>query len=142
MPVDRPVTVRVARSVTLYDRRAELDGFAGAMTRLREAYDALNTTWPIAWSTDELIDAMQTGDRLSYFPQRAEEIVTHYREALPKAIAKVHEFNRPPDTAQLEALAKRFNIDPKSDLVKKKVADFKDRVTRAQAALADIPSPK
>ncbi len=46
------------------------------MTRLREAYDALNQTWPIAWSPDELIDAMQTGDRLSYFPQQAGELLT------------------------------------------------------------------
>ncbi len=108
------------------------------MTRLREAYDALNQTWPIAWSPDELIDAMQTGDRLDYFPQHAGEVLAHYRDVLPKAIAKVREFDRPPSQADIDALAKRFKVDPKSDLVKKKVADSKDRAARAEAALADI----
>jgi alpha-glucosidase len=142
MPVNQPVTVRVARSAELFSRRSELDGFAGAMTRLREAYDALNQTWPIAWSTDELIDAMQTGDRLSYFPQQAAELLAHYGEVLPKAIAKAKEFNRPPSQVQVEALAKRFNVDPNSDLVQKKVAEFKDRVARAEAALANVRNPQ
>ena len=142
MPVNQPVSVRVARSAALFSRRHELDGFAGAMTRLREAYDALNQTWPIAWPTDELIDAMQTGDRLSYYPQHPGEEVAHYRAVLPKALAKVKEFDRPPSQTQIDELAKRFNIDPKSDLVQKKVAEFKDRVARAEAALADVPNPQ
>ncbi len=142
MSVNQPVTVRVARSAELFSRRQELDGFAGAITRLREAYDALNQTWPIAWSPDELIDAMQTGDRLDYFPQHAGEVLAHYGDVLPKAVAKVKELEKPPSTADVEELAKRFKVDPKSDLVKKKVADFKDRVARAEAALADVPSPR
>lgn len=142
MPVDQPVMVRVARSAALFAHRQELDGFAGAMTRLREAYDALNQTWPIAWSPNELIDAMQTGDRLSYFPQHAEELLTHYREVLPKAMAKVKELEKPPSQADVQELAKRFKVDPKSALVKQKVADFKVRVARAEAALADVRNTK
>ncbi len=141
-PVTQPITIRIARVSTLYLRRSELAGFAGAMTRLREAYDALNQTWPLAWSPDELIDAMQTGDRLSYFPRQAGEQLTHYREVLPKAIAKVKELEQPPSPAVIEALAKKFNVDPNSEAAKKKVAEFKDRVARANAALADIPSPQ
>ena len=142
MPVDQPVSIRIAQVAALFARRAELDGFAGAMTRLREAYDALNQTWPMAWSPDELIDAMQTGDRLSYFPQNAEELLTHYREVLPKAIAKAKELEKPPSQADVQALAKKFKLDPKSDLVKQKVADFKDRIARAEAALADVRNTK
>ena len=112
------------------------------MTRLREAYDALNQTWPIAWSPDELIDAMQTGDRLSYFPQRAGEQLAHYREVLPKAIAKVKELDRPPSQSELEALARRFKVDPNSEVAQRKVAEFKERVARAEAALADVRSPQ
>ncbi len=141
-PVNQPVTVRVTRSADLFARRPDLNGFAGAMTRLREAYDSLNQTWPIAWSPDELIDAMQTGDRLSYFPQQAGEQLAHYREVLPKAAAKVKELDRPPSQAEVEALAKRFKVDPNSELVHKKVADFKDRVARAEATLADVPNPQ
>jgi hypothetical protein len=85
---------------------------------------------------------MQTGDRLSYFPQHAEELLTHYREVLPKAMAKVKEIEKPPSQADVEELAKRFKVDPKSALVKQKVADFKDHVARAEAALADMPNAK
>jgi hypothetical protein len=81
---------------------------------------------------------MQTGDRLSYFPQKAAEQLTHYREVLPKAIAKAKELEKPPSQEQVDALARKFKLDPKSDLVKMKVAEFKDRVARANAALADV----
>ncbi len=137
--VSQSVTVHVTRSPALISRRSELDGFAGAMTRLRQAYDALNQTWPIAWSPDDLIDVMQTGDRLSYFPQRAGELLTHYREVLPKAMARVKEIEKPPSQSDVEELAKRFKVDPKSALVNKKVADFKDHVAQAEAALGDVP---
>ncbi len=110
------------------------------MTRLREAYDALNQTWPIAWSPDELIDAMQTGDRLGYFPQQASDQIAHYREVLSKAVAKVKEFDRPPSQAQLEALAKKFKIDLNSEAAQRKVSELKGMVARAEAALADLPS--
>jgi len=48
----------------------EIDGFAGQMTRLRGAYDALQQTGPVAGPSNALIDAMQTGDCLSYYPER------------------------------------------------------------------------
>jgi alpha-glucosidase (family GH31 glycosyl hydrolase) len=138
-PVKETVTVRITRAPELFSHRADLNGFAGAMTRLREAYDALNLTFPLAWSPDELVDAMQTGDQLSYFPRHAGEVLAHYREVLPMAVAKVKGFDKPPSPAVVTALAKRFNVDPKSELVQKKVAEFKDDVARAEAALADVP---
>jgi len=61
---------------------------------------------------------------------------------LPKAVAKVKELERPPSQAEVAALAKRFKVDPNSELVQKKVADFKNQVARAEAALADIPGPQ
>jgi len=47
--------------------RAELDGFAGQMTRLRGACDALQQTGLVAGPSNARVDAMQTGDRLSYY---------------------------------------------------------------------------
>jgi len=133
-----PVTIRVTRSADLLARRPELNGFAGAMTRLREAYDSLNQTSPIAWSPDELIDAMQTGDRLNYHPEQAGEQLTHLRTVLPQAIAKVNELAKPPGQKDIEALAKHFRRDPNSEEVQKKVADSRDRVACSLAALADV----
>jgi len=83
------VIIEVRRAAGFTARRSELDGFAGSMTRLRAAYDALQQTWPIAAPPDPLIDAMQTGDRLGYHPERAQEKLAHFHEVLPKAQAAV-----------------------------------------------------
>jgi alpha-glucosidase (family GH31 glycosyl hydrolase) len=87
--VSEKVQVEVKRAAGLTAKRGELDGFAGSMTRLRAAYDALQQTWPISSPPDPLIDAMQTGDRLGYHPERAVEEIAHFHEVLPKAQAAV-----------------------------------------------------
>ena len=141
MSVALPVTIHVTRSTDLFARRAELDGFAGAMTRLREAYDAVNQTWPIQWAPDDLIDAMQAGDRLTYHPEQAGEYLTHYRAVLPKAIAKVNEL--PPSLSQkeIETLAVRYHIDPNSQEAQNEAGEYRDCVGRARAALDDASDP-
>ena len=83
------VTVEVYRATGLTARRGELDGFAGAMTRLRSAYDSLQQTGPVASAPDPLIDAMQSGDRLSYHPEHATEEIAHFHSSLPIAQAAV-----------------------------------------------------
>ncbi len=89
--VANKVTVEVKRAPGLTARRGELDGFAGAMTRLRGAYDAMQITWPVSSPPDVLTEAMQTGDRLSYYPERAVEEIAHFHELLPKAQANLAE---------------------------------------------------
>ncbi|MGD0294252.1 MAG: TIM-barrel domain-containing protein [Terracidiphilus sp.] len=83
------VTVVVRRTPGLIARRGELDGFAGAMTRLRGAYDAMHQTWPVSDPPDVLIDAMQTGDRLSYHPENAQQEIARFHDLLPKAQAAI-----------------------------------------------------
>jgi alpha-glucosidase len=78
------VTIEVRRAAGLTARRNELDGFAGVMARLRGAYDALNQTFPVSAPPDILVEAMQTGDRLSYHPERAIEEIAHLHDVLPK----------------------------------------------------------
>lgn len=85
------VTIEVRRAEGLIEKRNELDGFVGAMTRLRGAYDALQQSWPVAQPPDALIDVMQTGDRLSYHPEHAMDEITHFHEMLPQAQAAVAE---------------------------------------------------
>jgi alpha-glucosidase len=87
------VTVQVRRVSGVTARRAELDGFAGAMTRLRAAYDALHQTWPVSDPTNILIDAMQTGDRLSYHPEHATDEIARFHQLLPRAQASVADIN-------------------------------------------------
>jgi alpha-glucosidase (family GH31 glycosyl hydrolase) len=83
------VIIEVHRAAGLTAKRGQLDGFAGAMTRLRGAYDAMHSTWPVSDPPDALIDAMQSGDRLGYHPERAVEEIAHFHEALPKAKAAI-----------------------------------------------------
>jgi alpha-glucosidase len=87
--VSEKVIIEVRRAPGLTARRNELDGFAGAMTRLRAAYDALQQTWPVSSPPDLLIDAMQTGDRLGYHPERAVQQIEHFHDVLPQAQAAV-----------------------------------------------------
>jgi alpha-glucosidase len=79
------MTIEVRRAAGLTAHRAELDGFNGAMARLRETYNALNTTPPLAAPPDILIDAMQTGNRIGYHPENAQKEIAHFHEVLPKA---------------------------------------------------------
>jgi len=79
------VTIEIRRAAGMAARRDELDGFNGAMARLRETYNALNMTPPAAAPPDILIDAMQTGNRIGYHPELAQKEIAHFHEVLPKA---------------------------------------------------------
>jgi alpha-glucosidase (family GH31 glycosyl hydrolase) len=81
------VVVEIRRATGLTARRGELDGFAGAMTRLRAATEAMHQTQPAGDAPDLLIDAMQSGDRISYHPETAQAEIAHFHEVLPKAQA-------------------------------------------------------
>ena len=114
------VVVEVRRAAELTARRGELDGFAGAMTRLRGADDALQQSWPVASPPDVLIDAMQTGDRISYHPERAAEEIAHFHEVLPKAQAAVNAldavFNEHVDEAMKQIGGANYaNLDPAAE---------------------------
>ena len=87
--VDQKVIVEVRRAEGLTARRGELDGFAGAMVRLRAAYDALNTMSRMTAPPDPLVDAMQSGDRLGYHPEQATEELAHFRSVLAQAQSAV-----------------------------------------------------
>ena len=63
------------------------------MTRLRGAYDAMQETWPVSSAPDALVDAMQTGDRLSYHPELVQEEILHYHIAVLEAQTAVSAIN-------------------------------------------------
>jgi len=136
------VTIEVRRASSLVAHQAELDDFAGAMTRLREAYDALNQTWPMAWSPDDLVDAMQTGDRLSYDPQFAGEQIPRMYAMLPKVMASIDALEKNMSEQQRQELAKRLNSEFKGKGAKDVGANYRDKIARARAAINDIVAPK
>jgi alpha-glucosidase len=130
--VESKITIEIRRTIGLTARRDDLDGFAGAMTRLRGAYDALQKTSPVASPPDPLIDAMQTGDRLGYHPEKATGEIEHFRAVLPEAEDAVNAIQR--DFAQrMDAFAKRLSRDAQrsSDLENQKKIRV-DALARAQ----------
>jgi len=138
VPLSSRLVVYVRRRPDLVARRNELDGYAGAMTRLREAYDTLNQTWPLGWSPDELIDAMQSGDRLSYHPEAAGKEIAHYRDVLSQAQNQVQALSKGFNQEQMEKIAARVGQDWKSDAAKKKLSEYNERVGRALAEIMDV----
>jgi alpha-glucosidase (family GH31 glycosyl hydrolase) len=140
VPTSEEVSIVVRRTAELEKRGAELDDFAGTMTRLREAYDALNQTWPMGWSPDDLVDAMQTGDRLSYHPELAGEQITHLRAMLPKLAGAIDQLEKSLSEQQQQALAQRLKAEYKSDKEQNVAASNQEKLARARAAIADIPN--
>ncbi|MFP5204964.1 MAG: TIM-barrel domain-containing protein [Acidobacteriota bacterium] len=132
------VTIEVRRSNSLIEQRHQLDGFAGAMTRLRGAYDALQQTWPVAWPPDALVDAMQTGDRIGYHPEQAADEIAHFHDMLPKAQAAVAEVNST-FAQKLDDYAARMKNNPlrPADLAAEKQRRM-ESVTRAENLMSAV----
>ena len=93
MSIASKLTIEVRRAPGMTARRAELNGFPGQMTRLSEVYQAMRATSPAGDATDVVIDAYQTGNRISYHPERAAAEIAHFHEVLPKAQASVAQMN-------------------------------------------------
>ena len=94
------VTISVKITPELARERKLLDGFAGKITRLRETYDILNQSWPEGWTPDSLVDAMQTGDRITYHPETAyNELSAFWKTlaSLPEQIRSLHDREKTPE---------------------------------------------
>jgi alpha-glucosidase len=115
------VVVEVQRAKGRAAQREQIDGFAGKMTLLRGAYDAMQQTGPVAGPSLALVDAMQSGDRLSYFPGRIDAELPHLREELAQAQADV------------AALDKEFE---------QRLSDTSRRIGGSALAPADVESEK
>ena len=131
------VTIEVHRAAGLTARRSELDGFAGSMTRLRGAYDALNQTMPVSGPTDALINAMQAGDRLGYHPELAQQEIAHFPQTLSAAQSAVSQLGsgfeqRMAEMAKRAAKSSWRNPDTDAQQQKRR-----DALARAQKLVAE-----
>jgi alpha-glucosidase (family GH31 glycosyl hydrolase) len=121
MPVGEAIKFRIHRSQGSLARRTELDGFAGAMARFRNAYDSINEATS-SGAPDPLILAMQTGDRLGYHPETAAIEIGQRRQAFTKAVASVQQMVTVADSDEKVAtLLKTQNV---------KVEDSKEQIAR------------
>ena len=134
--VESHVTIEVRRGQGLTARRHELDGYAGAMNRLRAAYDSMQQTWPASYPPDPLVDAMQSGDRLGYHPEKAIDEMLHLRAALPAAQEAVDAVAK--DFAQhLNDVARAMNPNNKPADIDVQKQRRIDAVAKAQKLIAD-----
>jgi alpha-glucosidase len=135
-PVTERVTIRVHHAAGSLASRARLDGFAGAETRLRAAYDALNSEWPFTWTPNPLIDAWQTGDRLSYKPQTAKEEMARFPNLYAQGMQTVQELSKEanmPDDRLVQLLMKNRGRDTNVE----RAREYRRTLSKALALLSD-----
>jgi alpha-glucosidase len=133
--VAEKVIVEVRRAEGLTARRGELDGFSGAMTRLRGAHEAMHQIGPFASLPDVLVDAMQSGDRLGYHPEKATEEIAHFHDVLPQAQTAVQKVTQ--ELAQrMDDFIKRMGNDRPPDVEAQRQRRL-DAMTRAQKLVAE-----
>jgi len=130
------VTIKVRICPELARNRALLDGLPGKLTRLRETYDLLNAAWPAAGSPDPLVDAMQTGDRISYHPETAFAETGGFAAKLA-GLAKIIDAMHATETSPAFAA---MNQDKKYQ--SQKLEEYNGLISTALAHIADInPAP-
>ncbi len=66
-----------------------LDGTRGKIARLKDAMNILNHLWPDDWSPEVLIDAAQTGDFMTLYPDSAVNRLAEFSHELPKLRAAI-----------------------------------------------------
>ena len=133
--VAEKVIVEVRRADSLTARRDDLDGFSGAMTRLRGTYDAMHQTGPFSSIPDVLEDAKQSGDRLGYHPEKATEEIAHFHDVLPQAQTAVQKVTQ--ELAQrMDDFVKRMGNDRPPDVEAQRQRRL-DAMARAQKLVAE-----
>ena len=142
LSVANGVSVAVKVKPELVRQRALLDGFAGETTRLHETYDILNQAWPEGWTPDPIINAMQTGDRITYHPETALTELTSFRAklaALREQIEAMHDVERSPEF-QVAAKANLFGLKPASN--EDPIRRYHNIVELGLAHSADLTAPQ
>ena len=136
--VHKRVHLLIHRSAGSLASRAQLDGFAGSITRLRGAYDTINAILAFAAPPDSLIDALQTGDRMHYKPESARAEMARfsatYAQAVKDVQALVDETNAPEDEYEKLVAGKTTR---ETATVKERAARYRLYLKRAMAQLQD-----
>jgi alpha-glucosidase len=129
-PARSTVTVIVRRASDLVDHSSLLQGFAGEMLLLRDAYAELNGTHPV----DSITAAMQTGNRIGYRPERALAEI----EALPGNLASAQTALEKTTEEAVHADENAVKDAKSSDraIAEKHRSDNQLRLARAKAALS------
>lgn len=108
MPISETGDVIVKFPNRTADSSRLLEDLAGRITRLHDAMQILETTWPNGWAPDLLLDAAQAGHRVTLKPGSAfteyEKLVREWPDIV-KAVSAMDLANRAPIDAALANLA-------------------------------------
>jgi len=136
--------IRIRRAAGSEGRRELWDGFAGAIARLRGAYEALNQDWPHTWSPDVLIEAWQTGDRLSYRPETAAAESVRFPALYGQALAAVAELVAEANVSDQDLVKRVLGLPDnwRTESGAQQAARYRTAVCRALALLQDGQPPQ
>jgi len=130
------VKIAIRRPDGSLSKRAELDGFTGAMARFRDAYDTLNQATS-SGAPDPLLLAMQSGDRIGYHPETAAAEVEKRQQAFTAAVASVQAMATVADSDQQVAKllsGQNVSVQPTSDQIARYRLLIHRALTQAQDA--------
>ncbi len=134
-PVHTAVRVEVRRAKGSLASREQLDGFAGAIHRLRAAYDTLNALQDLKTSAPNgLIDAWQTGDRMSYHPETARKEIERLPKIYSEAMEQVKQLAGGANEGELEQRLDQYH---RTDADRERIRNYRVYLNRAQALLED-----
>jgi hypothetical protein len=88
-PVTQKVEIVITTSPELAKQEALLSGLRGRIARLKYAMALSERTWPNGWMPDALLDALQTGNRISLNPPSALEQVQKLHAAGPEIMRQL-----------------------------------------------------
>ena len=135
--VSQSIRITVDRAADVLAVRSELDGFAGSLSRLRAAYDTLNRQWPLAWSPDNLIDAMQTGDRIGYRPFTARDEIARFAAKYQAALSAVLKMRENAGDTKDAELMRKLPSEIPPEVRMQRVERYRTALVRAVAELED-----
>jgi hypothetical protein len=88
--VSEKVEVTIRFPLSLTEKSQLLDGFPGKLARLRQVMVVLNSEWPKEWSPDILVEAVQTGHRISLNPKTAEQELEKLDHILRQVVDQIN----------------------------------------------------
>jgi len=91
-PVSKAIDVVVEEPPATPAQQALLNGFAGTLSRVKDAMEMINHQWPKEWSPDLLVGAAQTGNRITLAPFNALDELSRFAgavKAMPDAVGKL-----------------------------------------------------
>jgi alpha-glucosidase len=99
-PVRQRVDVVVTFAAELDSKDSLLEGAAGRIARVKRAMAMAEMAWPNGWAPDVMLDAAQTGNRITLHPENAARELERLNHNLPEI------------AVQLEALAREISKMP------------------------------